>query len=109
MTEAFALQESQVEGCFTLCLSGELDVASAASLERRVMKLCHGNALEIALDMGELSFIDSSGLNAILRLKAACEEHGCRFYLTPGPPPVHRLFHITRLRDRLSFRKSSRD
>jgi len=92
-----------------LVLTGELDVASAPTLEQRVMELCRTDAVEIVLDLGHLSFVDSSGLNAILRLKAVCEERGCEFYLTPGPPPVQRLFDITRLRDRLPFRKASRD
>jgi anti-sigma B factor antagonist len=109
MDEAFAIQESCEDRRRTLALTGELDVASAPQLEQRVMELCREAAVEIVLDMGRLAFIDSSGLNAILRLKAVCEERGCEFYLTPGPPPVERLFDITRLTDRLPFRKASRD
>lgn len=93
----------------TLALSGELDIAAAPILEERVAALCQAGAIEVVLNLGQLAFIDSSGLNAILRMKALCAEHLCEFYLTPGPAPVQRLFDVTRLIDRLPFRKSARD
>jgi anti-sigma B factor antagonist len=107
--QPFAIEESADGERYTLMLSGELDIAAAPILEQRVATLCHSGSAEILLDLGRLAFIDSSGLNAILRLKALCEEHMCTFYLTPGPAPVQRLFDVTRLIDRLPFRKSARD
>ena len=107
--EPFAITETAEEGRHTLSLSGELDIAAATLLEARVAALCRQHGGEIALDLGRIAFIDSSGLNAILRMKALCEEHLCDFYLTPGPAPVQRLFDITRMIDRLRFRRSARD
>jgi len=106
--EEFAIEERRGAGCRTLALRGEIDVATAPTLEARVMEVCRDDAEEILLDMSRVSFIDSSGLNALLRLKEVCEEHGCELYLTPGRPPVERLFDITRLRNRLPFRREPR-
>lgn len=92
----------------TLLLTGELDIASAAELEEQAQRLCTRPVGELVLDLSQLEFIDSAGLNAILRVRALCQEHTCEFCLTPGAQPVQRLFEITRLVDRLPFRKASR-
>lgn len=93
----------------TLVLSGELDVASAPELEARAQQLCSQPGGEIVLDLGGLEFIDSAGLSAILRVRALCQEHMCDFGLMPGERPVQRLFELTRLIDRLPFRKARRE
>lgn len=99
--------DCQQEGSrHTLLLGGELDVATAAELETRAQQLCAGPASELVLDLGGLEFIDSAGLNAILRVRALCQEHMCELCLMPGERPVQRLFEVTRLIDRLPFRKS---
>ena len=92
----------------TLLLTGELDIASAPELEGKAQELCAQSATELVLDLSQLEFIDSAGLNAILRVRALCEEHMCEFCLTPGARPVQRLFEITRLIDKLPFRRSRR-
>jgi anti-sigma B factor antagonist len=93
----------------TLYLTGELDMASAPELEGRAEQVCSRDASELVLDLSKLEFIDSAGLNAILRVRALCQENACEFCLTPGEQPVQRLFEVTRLIDRLPFRKSRRD
>ena len=60
----------------------------------------------MVLDLSQLEFIDSAGLNAILMVRALCQEDRCDFCLTPGERPVQRVFEVTRLIDRLPFRKS---
>jgi len=59
------------------------------------------------LDVAGLEFVDSTGLRAILNVKAVCEENHCAFQLTPGRDQIHdqvrRLLEITGLIDRLPF------
>jgi anti-anti-sigma factor len=92
----------------TLLLRGELDMVGAPELEARAQQLCANHASELVLDLSQLEFIDSAGLNSILHVRALCQEHMCEFCLTPGARPVQRLFEVTRLIDRLPFRKSRR-
>ena len=94
---------------YTLGLTGELDIASAPALEAKARQLFAEGAQQLVLDLSRLEFIDSSGLNAILRVRALCEEHMCEFALTPGQQPVQHLFEVTRLIDRLPFRKGRHD
>jgi anti-sigma B factor antagonist len=105
-SEEFSIQESLEGKRHTLLLRGDLDMASAPGLAARLRQLCEGGTSELVLDLSQLEFIDSTGLNAILRSRAVCEEHLCELSLIPGRRPVQRVFELTRLLDRLPFRKA---
>jgi anti-anti-sigma factor len=92
---------------YTVALTGELDLGSAAVLEDTLGELCAAGATEVLVDMAGVEFIDSSGMNAILRSRALCEEHGCQLHLTPAQRPAQHALKASGLRDRLSFRKGS--
>lgn len=85
-----------------LCLAGELDMRGAPKLETTVHRLVP-EASTITLDLGGLSFIDSTGLRAILACQQHCARSGSGFAIKPGPEQVQRLFELTGLRDRLPF------
>jgi anti-sigma B factor antagonist len=106
MGSALGIDREQDGGRHTLVLTGELDVGSAPELEAQVQQICNQSPREIVLDLHRLEFIDSSGLRAILRVRALCQEQMCDFCLTPGERPVQHLFEITRLIDKLPFRRS---
>jgi anti-sigma B factor antagonist len=94
-----------------LLLIGELDLTSSEEVSDAVEALCSKGAREIVLDISRLSFMDSTGLRAILNSKAMCEESMCDFALAPGETEVseqlRRLFEVTGLLDRLPFRKAA--
>jgi anti-sigma B factor antagonist len=106
MGSALGIHAEQEGGTHTLVLTGELDIASAPALEAKVHQICGEAPSGLVLDLSRLEFIDSSGLNAILRTRALCQEQMCEFCLTPGERPVQHLFEITRLIDKLPFRRS---
>jgi anti-anti-sigma factor len=93
----------------TVSISGELDVASAQVLEETLAEACSSGAKELVLDLGGVEFMDSIGLNAILQGKRMCEAHQCRYSLTPAQRPVERVFEVTGVRRKLSFRKATRE
>jgi anti-anti-sigma factor len=94
-------------GGHRLALRGELDLASAANLRDTVARLCAEGDQRLVLDIGELTFIDSTGLRAILTSRAECEQAGCTLAITPAaeevPPQVRRLLQVTGLLERLPF------
>ena len=91
---------------YTLALSGELDIASAQILDEALAEACSDGAKEVIIDLGGIEFMDSEGLNVILRGRMRCEEHECAYSLTPAQRPVEHVFEVTGLRGRLPFRKS---
>ena len=106
MASVLSIHSSREGDRHTLTLTGELDMASTPVLEAKASQLVSQGARELVLDLGQLEFIDSSGLTSILRVRSLCEEHMCDFALTPGERPVQRLFEVTRLIDKLPFRRS---
>ena len=89
-----------------IALSGELDVASAQLLDAALADACAGGAKEVVLDLAGIDFMDSTGLNAILRGRTLCEERLCEYRLTPAQRPVRRVFEIADAFKRLPFRKA---
>jgi anti-sigma B factor antagonist len=103
-SDGFSIEDRDEGSRHTLLLRGELDIASAPALEGAFQQLCEGDARELVLDLSQLAFMDSTGLNAILRCRTLSGEHGCELGILPGPRPVQRVFELTQVLDRLPFR-----
>ena len=86
-----------------VALSGELDLASAPKLEDEMKHLEERGPGVIVLDLKELSFMDSSGLRALLSADARAREAGRRLVLVRGDERVQRVLKITRLDERLEI------
>ena len=91
----------------TLAAGGEWDLA-----ERPAVRHAIGQALErrphcVVLDLSQLRFIDSTGIEAVIELQNRCAQQNAHFVIIPGPPRVQRPFEICRLTDRLPFLRAS--
>jgi anti-anti-sigma factor len=84
-----------------LALEGELDLASAALLERELERDEISSAPAVLLDLRDLQFIDSSGLRTLFSAHARAHQRRQRFAVTQGSPQVQRLLAITRTGDHL--------
>lgn len=83
---------------------GELDLATVAPLRERLDEVRASGCRSIVLDLRELTFIDSSGLHLTLSCDRHARESQIEFAIIQGPPAVRRVFEITGLLNRLSFR-----
>ena len=81
----------------TLVLSGELNIETGPQLMRAILALCENQASEIALDLGKLDFVDSSGVRAVASVEQHCREHGCEFSLVPGHQKIQALYDLVGL------------
>lgn len=107
-TPRFQLQELVDGGEHTLALTGEVDMVTAPGVEEAVGRLCVEGTTRIVLDLREVTFIDSSGLRAILSADGLCRRRGCEFSLVPGPEQVQSLFEMTGVAELLPFRTDER-
>jgi anti-anti-sigma factor len=87
----------------TLVLIGELDRASAHTLEAEIERLCESGAGGITLDLSKLSYIDSTGVAVIAFRSRLCQRRGYEFALVPGSWFVQRAFELAGLVDHLPF------
>ncbi len=51
----------------------------------------------VLLDLGEVSFIDSAGVGALVRLLSHLRSHGCELNLSHLSEPVERVLRVTNL------------
>ena len=99
------LEVTELERCgpSVLHLRGELDLASALILEAAIVTVSAERAHGLTIDLGELTFMDASGLHAIVYANDLYKKLGYGLTLLPGPQAVQRLFQITGLIDELPF------
>lgn len=85
----------------TLALAGELDISSGPLFEQELRQLEKRSPSLLIVDLGELSFIDSTGLRLILEADARAREAGRRLALISGPEAVDRVFQVSGVGERL--------
>jgi anti-sigma B factor antagonist len=97
MLEDFQITRARHERGVHIVVAGELDIMTAAELRDHYGCEDAEGAGTILIDLAEVTFIDSSGLYALLE---AHERFGERLVIIIGPPCAH-VIDITDLRRRL--------
>jgi anti-sigma B factor antagonist len=84
-------------------LTGELDMSTADEL-RDVLIEAIGEppAAAVDVDLGEVSFLDSSSIAALVKASNKAAEAGCRFSVSQAHGIVRRVLDITGLLDVLT-------
>jgi anti-anti-sigma factor len=83
-------------GVASIALVGDLDIATLPVLQADLARVEGDGAEAIMLDLRELAFLDSSGLQAVLSAKSRARANGHRFILIGASPNARRLFELTR-------------
>jgi anti-anti-sigma factor len=98
----FRVETSDRDGTFVISLYGEFDLAAAESLPEWAASMNGQPRVEV--DLTNLTFMDSSGLRAMLRLRELTDSEGRLLSLnvTPGSV-VERIFELTGLTSRFNF------
>lgn len=79
-----------------ISMHGELDLSNADLLTGAFQKVSRAHGAVI-LDLSELTFVDSTGLNAIARYGNLLAEAGGSLYLVVTRPALRKIFRVTRL------------
>jgi anti-sigma B factor antagonist len=61
------IRSSQTDGAARMELQGELDIGTASELEQAVEQALEAGCREVVLDLSGTTFLDSSGLGALIR------------------------------------------
>lgn len=92
------VETEQRDGGLRVALSGDLDVASAASVEERLVDLQGPDApSDLVLDLRGLSFIDSTGLSLLINTDSRARKAGRRVTIVSGRGVPRRLLETTGL------------
>ena len=101
----FTCQVSSEGGLTIVSPRGELDMATVGAVDERLKHLRRTGVSTIVLDLGGLTFMDSSGLHLISRWTNEASKDGFEFELEPGPPAVQRIFDLAAMQDTLPWRR----
>jgi anti-sigma B factor antagonist len=87
----------------TIVLTGEADLLGAPDVEAALKDASAGEPELIVIDLRSLTFIDSSGLQALIAGHERCRARGHELRIVPGPENVRRLFELTGMNEALPF------
>ncbi|GAA1952629.1 STAS domain-containing protein [Nocardioides panacihumi] len=103
---AFVTTTSQ-DSAPVLAVSGDLDISGVDEFLAHADRLLALDADAIEVDLSGVTFIDSSGLGALVRLHNTAADAGRELRLTNVPRPVTRILELTGLTDLFAERPES--
>ena len=96
--------DTNVEGdTLTIRLSGEFDMGSIGDF-RAALEGAPEPWQRATVDLRDVVFMDSSGLQELVRLNNRAHERGFELVLTTPSPPVMRLLELTGLQSHFTIR-----
>jgi anti-sigma B factor antagonist len=98
---SFELTVQRYDSVTTVAVSGELDLATAPRLSAAVAE--HGDAKVLVLDMTATTFIDSTGVRALLQAHGRSARSGSRLVVVAGDGAVRRVLELCELDGRLTI------
>jgi anti-anti-sigma factor len=106
----FRIETIETGSGITIKVRGELDSATCDELVSRFELLAPGtDAADLVLDLSEVSFIDSSGLRAIILIERSAGELGFALTILPPPEELTNLLAITGIVERSSLGPQAAD
>lgn len=87
----FGVEATAVDGVVTVRASGDFDLAAGAVWESTVPPLLANGPRQVDIDLAGVTFIDSSGLGRLVKLRQVAESTGVKLRLLDVPHRVARV------------------
>lgn len=95
-TDRFRIAARLDDSVLELALRGDFDMATTFRLESELDRLLADNEVRrLVLDLGEVRFMDSSGLGALLSIRERTKTLGIEMRVRDASDPVRRLLLVT--------------
>jgi anti-sigma B factor antagonist len=82
-------------GWHCLAVQGEIDLATVPELEQAIDSAFGANSQALAVDLRDTSFMDSTGLKALVMASRRFDENGRQFAIAVSRGPVSRLIDLS--------------
>lgn len=86
-----------------LVLGGELDMDARFQAEQALDDLLSRPLEQLVVDLGEVTFVDSTGMGLVLEVHDRARTEGFKLRLLRGPAEVQRVFELAGVADVLPF------
>lgn len=98
--DSLGVNAVRIEHTLEFVLSGELDLSNAPALRDELTRALdnvvrtQGSPARMILDLRSLTFIDSTGIQALVSTKRRCTRYGARMSLRLGDSQVSRVLAL---------------
>jgi anti-sigma B factor antagonist len=100
---SFEIALTRAAGRVTLTLVGELDLATTPRLEKYLTTIAATQQELIVIDLRQLTFLDSTGVAALVAADRHARRDGRSLAIVKGPPQVQRVLDICGLTEVLAL------
>ncbi len=90
------------DGWIALTVEGEVDLATVADLESAVEEVLDGQTANLVIDLNPTSFMDSTGLRALVEADRGFKAAGRSFAIAVASGPVARLIDLSGIDQQLT-------
>jgi anti-sigma B factor antagonist len=97
----FRLEREQVDDRLVIVVIGELDLATAPLLGRQVDRALADPLTSLAIDLSAVTFLDSSGLEALVTARRAARQREIPFTLASVSRQARTVIDLNGLNDLL--------
>jgi anti-anti-sigma factor len=89
-----------------LVLYGDLDLSTYRVFELAVEEVCAEGAGELVIGLNNVTFVDTTGIRALLGARDYCHAHNCRYFIDPRiPAALDRMLELMELREQLPVKR----
>jgi anti-anti-sigma factor len=100
MGEALTIEARHERGCTIATVVGEIDIDTVTLLRERLFELATSGR-PVVTDLDRVSFIDSSGLSAMVGAARRAAAYGGSLRVVCARPEIRKLFSLTGLDSRI--------
>jgi anti-anti-sigma factor len=97
----FSVHRHADEGTVRVVVRGELDIATGPRVEEELRRAETSAPATLVLDLREVTFFDSTGLQIVLDADVRAREEGRVFVVLPGDGEPRRILALADALDRL--------
>jgi anti-sigma B factor antagonist len=105
----FEVERAPLAGAPGVLVRGEVDISSAPRLTAAVDDAIRESEGAFVVDLCDVSFLDSSGVNVLLRARALLGREERALLIICPPGPARRTFEIAGIADLLALFESRSD
>ena len=90
-------------------LTDRFDVVTAPEIKSELIDAVNDGARTIIIDLSQVSFLDSSGVGALVAIHKALEHEGGQLRLAALPKQAHLVLRLTQLESLFSLHRTIDD
>ena len=103
----FTVERQVSNGVARVVVRGELDVETGPRVHEELTHVEAEQPPVVVLDLQEVSFFDSTGLQIVLDADVRAREEGREFVVLPGEGEPRRILELAEVADRLLLEEPS--